>query len=374
MNSRERVQRTVNFEESDTTPITELDVDVSVMEKILGRSLNVEHSLQAAITTNRRTERAYYDALYEVYSRVGFDILYAYESLPDGCRLEKLPDGRLMEQMGRVFSYDEVAKAYTPVGSIFKTAEDVMDFLDERFPNPYAPGRDYGIKYLAEINRGDKALGIFIREPFAHVWEALTPFKFVYWMHSEPSIVVKFIEKVTEYNLGLIDVYGELGFIDLIVMGGDLCDVKGPMLPPAEFRRLKIFDAMRKHVDEAHKHGIKFIKHTDGNVKPILGDLIETSRVDGVHSLDPSAGVDIGWVKEEFQDRLILHGNVSVDNLATKSVAEIIEETKNAIRNASPGGGHILSSSNSWYGDVKIENCNAMVETGRRYGKYPIKS
>lgn len=373
MNSRERVLRAINFEEPDETPITELDVDVSVMERILGRTLNVMHSLQAAITVDRDMERAYYDALYEVYRKVGFDILYAYESLPDGYRLEKLPDGRLMEQMGRVFSYDDVAKAYTPVGSIFQTVEDVRDFLDERFPDPHAPGRDYGIKYLAEINRGDKALGVFIREPFAHVWEALTPVRFVYWMHREPSIVVKFIEKVTEYNLGLIERYGELGCVDLIVMGGDLCDVKGPMLPPGEFRRLRIFEAMRRHVEEAHRCGIKFIKHTDGNVKPILEELVETSHVDGVHSLDPSAGVDIGWVKEKFQDRLILHGNVSVDNLATRSVEEIVEETKNAIRNASPGGGHILSSSNSWYGDVRLENCYAMVETGRRYGRYPLK-
>jgi len=372
MNSRERVLRAVNFEEPDATPITELDVDVSLMEKILGRKLDVMHSLQATVTADRKMEKAYYDALYEVYSKVGFDILYAYESLPDGYRLERLPDGRLMEQMGRIFSYDDVAKAYTPVGSIFNTVEDVSDFLERRFPDPYAPGRDFGVKYLAEINREDKALGVFIREPFAHVWEALTPVRFVYWMHSEPSIVVRFVEKVTEYNLGLIEVYGELGCVDLIAMGGDLCDVKGPMLPPEEFRRLKIFDAMRRHVEAAHRHGIKFIKHTDGNVTPLLEDLADTARVDGVHSLDPSAGVDIGQVKEKYYDRLILHGNVSVDNLATKNVDEIVEETKNAIRGASSGGGHILSSSNSWYGDVKLENCYALVETGRKYGRYPI--
>ena len=38
---------------------------------------------------------------------------------------------------------------------------------------------------------------------------------------------------------------------------------------------------------------------------------------------------------------------------------------------AAPGGGYILSSSNSWYTDVKLENCLAMVETGRKYGVYP---
>jgi len=44
----------------------------------------------------------------------------------------------------------------------------------------------------------------------------------------------------------------------------------------------------------------------------------------------------------------------------------------NVIKVASPGGGHILSSSNSWYGGGKLENYLAMVKTGRKYGKYPI--
>ena len=122
------------------------------------------------------------------------------------------------------------------------------------------------------------------------------------------------------------------------------------------------------------KNNIKFIKHTDGYINPILEDLVNIAKVDGLHSLDPSAGVDIKEVKERYGDRLILHGNISVDNLATKSVTEIVEETKTVIQAASPGGGHILSSSNSWYGGVKLDNCYAMVETGRKYGRYPIQS
>jgi ActR/RegA family two-component response regulator len=42
------------------------------------------------------------------------------------------------------------------------------------------------------------------------------------------------------------------------------------------------------------------------------------------------------------------------------------------VRNAAPGGGYILSSSNSWYTDAKLDNCLAMVDAGRKYGRYPI--
>jgi len=68
----------------------------------------------------------------------------------------------------------------------------------------------------------------------------------------------------------------------------------------------------------------------------------------------------------------MLMGNVAVDSLAIKSKKEVVEEAKECIRKASSGGGHFLTSSNSWYTDAKLENCLAMVKTGRKHGKYPI--
>jgi uroporphyrinogen decarboxylase len=371
MNSRERVLKAMNFEEPDMVPIAEFAVDVNLMEQILGVKSGVYRSAQGAVVADRRLEAAYYELLFKTYDKLGFDIVFADWSLPDDYKPRQLPDGRYIDEIGRVFGYDEATKTYSYMGSIFTSEEEVEKFLKEQFPDPYAQGRDFGVKKLAKLNQGKMALGVFIREPFAHVWEALTPVKFVYWMNSNPSIIKEFIDKMTEFNIGLIDVYGELG-VDIIVMGGDLCDTRGPMLSPEQFRNLGVFEAMRKHVEKAHKFGIKFIKHTDGYVIPLLDDLANTARVDGVQSLDPSAGVDIGEVKKKYGDRLILYGNISVDNLAIKSKEEIIEETKHVIKVASPGGGHILSSSNSWYGGVKLENCLAMVETGRKYGRYPI--
>lgn len=51
---------------------------------------------------------------------------------------------------------------------------------------------------------------------------------------------------------------------------------------------------------------------------------------------------------------------------------EIVRETKECLRAAAPGGGYMLSSSNSWYTGARFENCLAMVDAGRKYGRYPI--
>ena len=372
MNSKERTLRSMNFEEPDMVPIAELGVDVNVMELILNTRSGAASAGQGAVIADRRSESAYYQLVFDAYKKLGFDIVYAESSLPDGYAPKRLEDGSLVDEIGRVHGYDQTTKTYSYTRSIFQTVEDVDKFLEEEFPDPYAPGRDFGLKLLAELNKGFMALGASLRDGFAHLWEALTPVKFVYWMHSNPSLVNKFMQKMTEFNKGLVKTYGELG-VDVIVLGGDLCDARAPMLPPDQFRKLGIFQAMREYVEIAHKYGSKVIKHSDGNIIPLLDDLVNVAGIDGLQSLDPSAGVDIAEIKKKYGDKLVLYGNVSVDNLALKKREDIVEETKRVIKVASPGGGHILSSSNSWYGGVKLENCLAMVETGRKYGKYPIR-
>jgi uroporphyrinogen decarboxylase len=43
-----------------------------------------------------------------------------------------------------------------------------------------------------------------------------------------------------------------------------------------------------------------------------------------------------------------------------------------AITKASPGGGHIMASSNSIHPGVDPQNYKAMVEATKKYGAYPI--
>ena len=47
------------------------------------------------------------------------------------------------------------------------------------------------------------------------------------------------------------------------------------------------------------------------------------------------------------------------------------ESVKETIAKAAPGGGYIISSSNSIHPGCKPENYLAMVEAAREYGHYP---
>jgi hypothetical protein len=99
---------------------------------------------------------------------------------------------------------------------------------------------------------------------------------------------------------------------------------------------------------------MKFIKHSEGNLNLLLPDLVK--MVDGLHSLDPTASMDIGLIKSEYGESLVLIGNVAVDTLCRRTAEEVVQETKDHLRRAAPSGGYILSSSNSWFADAKLKN------------------
>ena len=116
-----------------------------------------------------------------------------------------------------------------------------------------------------------------------------------------------------------------------------------------------------------------FLKHTDGNIWPILPQLIDAD-IDALCPLEPKAGMDIGEVKEKYGDQIALVGNIDVaDLLPNGSREEVDASVKECISKASPGGGHILSSSNTIHYDVNPDNYLEMINALRKYGNYPIE-
>ncbi|UCG54706.1 MAG: nucleoside 2-deoxyribosyltransferase, partial [Dehalococcoidia bacterium] len=119
-------------------------------------------------------------------------------------------------------------------------------------------------------------------------------------------------------------------------------------------------------------HGIPCLKHTDGNIWKIMGMLIETG-IDGIHPIDPGAGMDIGEVKQAYGNKICLIGNIDCGDLLTiGSGEEVRREVKKCIEKGGVGGGLICASSNSIHSNVKPENYLTMVKAIKEYGRYPL--
>jgi uroporphyrinogen decarboxylase len=129
---------------------------------------------------------------------------------------------------------------------------------------------------------------------------------------------------------------------------------------------------LKRVVQTAKRLGVPFIKHTDGNLWLII-DMIVDSGIDALDPIEPIAGMDIGKVKRKYGGRIAVIGNVDCSYvLPLGSEKEVEDAVKETIAKASPGGGHVMASSNSIHPAVKPSNYMLMIELAKKYGTYPI--
>ena len=154
------------------------------------------------------------------------------------------------------------------------------------------------------------------------------------------------------------------------VYSDDMGHKTGPQTSP---RVLDEFfgPSLRRIADEAHRRGLKIIIHSCGNVYQLL-DLFADWGFDGVHSLEPTAGIDLAEVKRRVGAKMCVFGNLDIAHLLSHGTRQEVEEAvKAALRAAAQDGGFIMAMTNSHHA-VKVENTRWMIEFTRRYGSYPL--
>jgi 5-methyltetrahydrofolate--homocysteine methyltransferase len=83
--------------------------------------------------------------------------------------------------------------------------------------------------------------------------------------------------------------------------------------------------------------------------------------------------MDIVEVKKTWGKSLCLLGNINLDSTLTLGTPEDVRaEVYERIRTIGPGGGYMVSSSNSIPDYVPLENMKALFEATFEFGKYPI--
>lgn len=168
-----------------------------------------------------------------------------------------------------------------------------------------------------------------------------------------PGLVDRLAEHICNYYLRYIKNCVEVGAV-IMLIGGDYATTKSLMLSREHFAK-HVIPVLKKLVDQAKRQGSYTIKHTDGNIMPIIDMIIDTG-INGLHPIDPLAGLDLGEMKEQYGHRVCLMGNVDCAYVLTwGTLEEVRENVKRCIRQGAPGGGYICVSSNSIHSAVKPE-------------------
>jgi uroporphyrinogen decarboxylase len=324
MNHRERVLAALRCEEPDRVPYCEMTIGQSVLRDISGRNDPLSEK--------------------EISRILGRDNI-RFDASPPFLASRSTGSG------GTEYLVD----------GLIKTRDDLRLV---QLPDP----RDTELIRKADgfvAEKGDYAAIANIRLGISPVLNSMGIEAFSYALYEDRQLISDLLESYANWTIAVVDWLQEFDF-DVLWAYDDVAFSTGPFMRVDDFRELFLPHLRRV----AARIRIPWIFHSDGNILPLLEDLL-TLGMSGLNPIEPGA-MDIDSTKDDYGQRVCLVGNISVDTLARGTPQEVEEEVRHRILRLAPGGGYIASSANSIPDYAKPENVIAMVRAIEKYGRYPV--
>jgi len=213
--------------------------------------------------------------------------------------------------------------------------------------------------------------------------------EFLYICHGDATYGIPDGQHMTEFSLALFEKPDEMKRnadkmvdnaiewakrvrdmgVDGFALCADYCFNYGPFLSPPMFAQF-VTPFLARLTRAYRDMGAYVIKHTDGNIMPILDQLVST-QPHALHSLDPMAGIDIAEVKRLYGHKLCLIGNVNCALMQTGTLDQVRASAEYALRHGMPGGGYIFSTSNVAFRGLPLERYMLILQVREEIGRYP---
>lgn len=219
---------------------------------------------------------------------------------------------------------------------------------------------------------------------------ALEGGRYFLMMHGDPTIAIPSGQEMEEMSLRMAetpekvdseasrnveahvrraDRLRENGALDGFALCSDYCFNSGSFLPRPWFDRF-VTPHLNAVVAAYRELGFYVIKHTDGNIMPILDRLVGCNP-HALHSLDPQGGVDIAEVVQMVGNRVCLCGNVDCSKLQTGTDEDCVESARYALRSGMQAPGYIFSTSNCIYTGMRLERYELIRQVWLKEGIRP---
>lgn len=192
-------------------------------------------------------------------------------------------------------------------------------------------------------------------------------YEFSYRLFDEPEVVLAEAKAMAERAIENNKRQHEAG-LDVALLCSDYCYNSGPFLSPKMFDEF-ITPFLSKICKAGREDGLYMIKHTDGNIMPIINSLVEAGP-HALHSIDPMAGVDIREVKRLYSDRVALCGNVHCAALQTGTDEEVRASAEYCLTYGKEGGGYIFATSNIPFKGMPPERYQMILDIWKNMRKY----
>lgn len=409
---KERVKVSLNHEEPDRVPLMEVAAGNKLASKVLGRKVNIFFSGDAIknlieVNINGSTEdkknfitNTYIDQL-TFFNKMGIDAVpimpggnvlnsinpFGHSGMNDNPAVEIKVISKYEWKIIDEYGFWSVVR-YNPESDTANISDHVL--LHEGLKGlkrliKIWKSKDYSklpqewqaaiesfkiLKGLEEYSDHYIMGYADILPPFLEPWAGL----FLEWVITNPDIISDYMELQAEGWYRVLKAEIETGVIDGVFGSMDWCYKSGCLVSPKHFKQF-FAPGLKKIIDLVHDNDMKYIKHCDGNVLDILDIMIDFCGIDALQPLEPTGDerMTLEWLKKNYGNKITLCGNIDCGKMVNWTPEEIEQEVKKAIKIAGPGGGYLISTSNSLHGGIPLENAFAYVNAAHKWGKYPIK-
>jgi uroporphyrinogen decarboxylase len=180
----------------------------------------------------------------------------------------------------------------------------------------------------------------------------------------DPGLLREIIGWYAEFELAVAKAMIDAG-ADIIAAGESV----GYFLSPEMFLEY-VYPFEQSTFKKIRDYGAPVLIHCCGHVPQCIKFAPEVNP-GGAIQFDYQ--VSLGKAKKQIGDRIAIMGNLDCNRLLhLGSPADVEKACRKAIEQAGPGGGFWLSGGCEIPRDMPYPNMQAMVESAKRYGQYPI--
>ena len=378
MHPRERVQKTLAFQEPDRIPTAVGGGPYGIVDDVYLKLLKY-FALGGPVAPFRQGHNISYmdDRLLE---KLGTDLRYVYPTLsPTSPTQPTVDPNTFLDAFGqkwkRAVPYYYTDKGLLAEAHNINQIDEIVNWPDPRDPHWFAGVRKRAQELRESTDYWITARMVTSHGPYQLACDMRGTENFMIDLVKNPDYAIALLNRIGDTQCGFLDQYllacGT--FIDMIEFPGD--DYAGNdnlVISPIMFRKFvqPIIMRMVERV-KTFRSDIKIMLHSDGAITKLIPNLIELG-IDVIHPLEPLPATDQSAVKILCQKKVVILGGIDISHAMPGTEQDVVNEVKRCIKQLAPGGGFILAPSNHLQSDVPPENIVLLFKSARLLGGYPI--
>ena len=184
---------------------------------------------------------------------------------------------------------------------------------------------------------------------------------------TDPEWCFDMFEHIQDVNLKLLDLIWDEGYeFDSLFWWDDMGYKQNQFFSLSMYRDL-MKPIHKRTVEWAHAKGIKAHLHSCGDIRPFVPELVDMG-LDALNPLEVKAGMDPIALKEQYGDRLVLHGGLNAVLWGDQEAVEA--DIKEKLPMLMEAGGYIFSPDHSVHSDVSLDGFRRITDLAKQLGSY----